>query len=107
MTKQIKVNEATHTELINYKKNNECKSIDDVITELLQNPIIKQRFEIVNNSITDKSKPLTLNQTVSLLNEQNKEIIRLEHRLHEVLSELYCKDRKLEELGVDISCCDK
>lgn len=23
-----------------------------------------------------------------------------------VLDELYCKDRKLEELGVDISCCD-
>ena len=38
------------------------------------------------------------------LEKENEE---LKKRLENVLSELYCKDRKLEELNVDIECCDK
>lgn len=111
MTKQIKVSENTHTELINYKENNNCKSIDEVIIELLQNPIVKQRFSIGHwegtDWILDNEEVITSKQAVELLNEQSKEITRLEYRLHEVLEELYCKDRILEEKGIDIGCCDK
>ena len=36
--------------------------------------------------------------------QENKQ---LKQRFDEILSELYCKDRKLEELNVSIECCDK
>ena len=51
---------------------------------------------------------------VDLLNEQHEQLQTQKHiidkqemRIKELLDELYCKDRKLEELGVDIECCDK
>ena len=43
-------------------------------------------------------------QQIQLLEKENEQ---LKNRLDEVLKELYCKDRKLEELGEDIRCCDK
>jgi chromosome segregation ATPase len=39
--------------------------------------------------------------------KSQKENEQLKQRLEDVLAELYCKDRKLEELGVSIECCDK
>ena len=36
--------------------------------------------------------------------EENK---YLKKRIEVISDELYCKDRKLEELGVPIECCDK
>lgn len=41
-------------------------------------------------------------------NEQLKEENKyLKKRIKVISDELYCKDRKLEELGVPIECCDK
>ena len=37
------------------------------------------------------------------LNSENEQ---LRTRLQDVLTELYCKDRKLEDLGISIECCD-
>ena len=36
-----------------------------------------------------------------------KENEYLKKRIEVISDELYCKDRKLEELGVPIECCDK
>lgn len=38
------------------------------------------------------------------LKEENE---YLKKRIKVISDELYCKDRKLEELGVPIECCDK
>ena len=42
--------------------------------------------------------------TTNKLKEENK---YLKKRIKVISDELYCKDRKLEELGVPIECCDK
>ena len=47
---------------------------------------------------------LDLVKYVDILQYENEQ---LKQRLDEVLSELYCKDRKLEELGISVECCDK
>lgn len=36
-----------------------------------------------------------------------KENEKLKKRINLISDELYCKDRKLEELGIPIECCDK
>lgn len=41
---------------------------------------------------------------IQTLKEENK---YLKKRIKVISDELYCKDRKLEELGVSIECCDK
>ena len=46
----------------------------------------------------------TQQATISRLKEENK---YLKKRIKVISDELYCKDRKLEELGVPIECCDK
>jgi hypothetical protein len=43
------------------------------------------------------------NQHMKDVLDENKQ---LKKHLKEVLKELYCKDRKLEELGISIECCD-
>lgn len=42
-----------------------------------------------------------------LLNTLNNEIEYFKKRLNDVERELFCKDRLLEENGIDIECCDK
>ena len=44
------------------------------------------------------------NFQINKLKEENK---YLKKRIKVISDELYCKDRKLEELGVPIECCDK
>lgn len=46
-------------------------------------------------------------EVCNMLNELNDKNEQLKQRFEDVLAELYCKDRKLEELGVSIECCDK
>ena len=41
------------------------------------------------------------------VDEQQATIEHLKKRIKLISDELYCKDRKLEELGVSIECCDK
>ena len=41
-----------------------------------------------------------------MLNEFNDENKYLKKRIKAISDELYCKDRKLEELGIPIECCD-
>ena len=50
---------------------------------------------------------------IRLLNEQDMKIKEfkqeneyLQKRVKAISDELYCKDRKLEELGIPIECCD-
>ena len=80
MTKQIKVSEETHKKLMTIKEQQQCSSIDETIQWLINQP--------------------------SNLYNYLKEIERLDKRLHEILDELYCKDRRLEELGESIEYCD-
>ena len=42
-----------------------------------------------------------------LLNTLANENNYLKKRIKAISDELYCKDRKLKELGVPIECCDK
>lgn len=46
----------------------------------------------------------SLYNEIKHLKEENK---YLKKRIEVISDELYCKDRKLEELGVPIECCDK
>lgn len=54
----------------------------------------------------DKGVPLTPSETCRMLNELSDENEQLRTRLQDILAELYCKDRKLEDLGINIECCD-
>lgn len=64
-------------------------------------------FEISNwNSLGEMHKTECEN-IVDLLNELSEENKYLKKRIKVISDELYCKDRKLEELGVPIECCDK
>ena len=47
-----------------------------------------------------------MNKQEERITEQELENNYLKKHLKEVLKELYCKDRKLEELGISIECCD-
>lgn len=44
---------------------------------------------------------------LELLNTLANENNYLKKRIKAISDELYCKDRKLEELGIPIECCDK
>ena len=46
-------------------------------------------------------------QVCKLLNELDNEVKHYKESLKECQRELYCKDRKLEELGVSIEVCDE
>ena len=62
-----------------------------------------ERYVIKDNLIIDKcdyKNPINLNEACYILNYFN-------NKINEISEELYCKDRKLEELGIPIECCDK
>lgn len=59
------------------------------------------------NNYAYKNNKIDKQKLCDLLNHLSDENKYLKQRLDEVLAELYCKDRKLEELGVNIECCDK
>ena len=64
---------------------------------------IKEDGEVVLETI-----PLYIAEKVrDKLNELNDENKCLKKRIKAISDELYCKDRKLEELGIPIECCDK
>ena len=64
---------------------------------------IKEDGEVVLETI-----PLYIAEKVrDKLNELNDENKNLKKRIKAISDELYCKDRKLEELGIPIECCDK
>ena len=64
---------------------------------------IKEDGEVVLETI-----PLYIAEKVrDKLNELNDENKYLKKRIKAISDELYCKDRKLEELGIPIECCDK
>lgn len=64
---------------------------------------IKEDGEVVLETI-----PLYIAEKVrDKLNELNDENKYLKKRIKAISDELYCKDRKLEELGIHIECCDK
>ena len=77
----------------------------------------EKRFELVNGIITDmqdNERMYGIFELVDKLNEQQATIQSLKEenkylkkRIEVISDELYCKDRKLEELGVPIECCDK
>jgi len=83
----------------------------------------EQRFTVDGLNIQDNSIKGRLyllgeqggvNALCNLLNGLNNKMNRLEaenehlrKRVKAILDELYCKDRKLEELGIPIECCDK
>ena len=48
-----------------------------------------------------------LNQRTEQYDKYYKENEQLKQRLKEYQQELYCKDRVLENKGIDIECCDK
>lgn len=54
------------------------------------------------NSLDDE-----LEESSAFIIEQREENKYLKKRIKVISDELYCKDRKLEELGVPIECCDK
>ena len=62
--------------------NRETKIIKEV-GDILQN-----NFEIMDQRLSDENK-------------------HLKKRIKAISDELYCKDRKLEELGIPIECCDR
>ena len=68
-----------------------------------------KRFEYIIGEFWDNvsDKPLSFSEIEKKINALNDENEQLKNRLDKVLKELYCKDRKLEELNVDIECCDK
>ena len=51
-----------------------------------------------------KAKNDALKEENDALKEENN---YLKERIKVISDELFCKDRKLEELGVPIECCDK
>jgi len=83
----------------------------------------EQRFTVDGLNIQDNSIKGRLyllgeqggvNALCNLLNGLNNKMNRLEaenehlrKRVKAFSDELYCKDRKLEELGIPIECCDK
>ena len=48
-----------------------------------------------------------LNEQQSTITDLKEENEHLRKRVKAISDELYCKDRKLEELGIPIECCDK
>ena len=65
----------------------------------------KNSWSMIKDNQLDK--PLYIKDVVDLLNELSEENKYLKKRIKVISDELYCKDRKLEELGVHIECCDK
>lgn len=71
-----------------------------------------ERFERWNDyscKVKDNQEDTFLNweDVVNKLDELSEENKYLKKRIKVISDELYCKDRKLEELGVPIECCDK
>lgn len=52
----------------------------------------------------DETSIKTMMSNMEKLEEENE---KLKKRINLISDELYCKDRKLEELGIPIECCDK
>ena len=86
-----------------------------VVCDLLneqESLIIKQDEEIKKLKRTERSwrKIHCCNKesdNCGIVIEQQAIIEHLKKRIKLISDELYCKDRKLEELGVSIECCDK
>ena len=67
----------------------------------------EKRFTLTDwHEVKDNGKIMTVDEVVGVLNSLYEENEQLRTRLEDVLAELYCKDRKLEELGISIECCD-
>ena len=58
-------------------------------------------------STIDYSDTVDFYELWEFLNKLNDENEYLKKRLNNVERELFCKDRILEEKGIDIECCDK
>ena len=63
--------------------------------------------KIIDIEAIGDNSVLDLKNCCKLLNELNDENKYLKKRIKAISDELYCKDRKLEELGIPIECCDK
>ena len=93
---------------------NDCKNIVDLLNGLNEEiyELTQEMGELGRihaeeiNKIEDEfdEEILKLEKENEQLKSENE---YLKQRLDDVLQELYCKDRKLEELNVDIECCDK
>lgn len=70
-----------------------------------ENEQLRKLTKIMNTNAKDIVDVLNGQENrIWKLKEENEQ---LKQRMDDVLTELYCKDRKLEELGIDIECCDK
>ena len=75
---------------------------------------LKENLEDVLIEDTITQSQYSIYGIVDLVNEQQATIQSLKEendylkkKIKVISDELYCKDRKLEELGVPIECCDK
>ena len=66
--------------------------------------IIEDGFGTATTSIRSELSAPQLMDKIFELKEENE---HLRKRVKAISDELYCKDRKLEELGIPIECCDK
>ena len=77
----------------------------------LFNCVLGKDYHIINNNVDNMTYYLQDGNDVvlviNLLNKLYEENKYLKKRIKVISDELYCKDRKLEELGVPIECCDK
>ena len=75
------------------------------------NCVLGKDYHIINNNVDNMTYFLQDGNDVvlviNLLNKLYEENKYLKKRIKVISDELYCKDRKLEELGVPIECCDK
>ena len=75
------------------------------------NCVLGKDYHIINNNVDNMTYFLQDGNDVvlviNLLNKLYEEHKYLKKRIKVISDELYCKDRKLEELGVPIECCDK
>ena len=68
---------------------------------------MNERFTVDRFDLLDDGYPCGVVEACNLLNQFNYENNYLKNRLKEYQRELYCKDRKLDELGISVECCDK
>lgn len=86
------------------EKRFECVFIEDDDFGLIQEKL-KDNETNMTYCICDVADLLNFQDTqIRILKEEKN---YLQKRFEAILKELYCKDRKLEELGLPLECCDK